>query len=253
MSKMLIGNGVVTTDEVIKQGYDFVGLKMAGMLKVQEPTVEQDLTIKGADPYYPPGHVFPLAFTQDLPGNNSSDAVATFVPMSSNKTFTVAVKDGVEPYTYAWFRRASNTDNPVGTNAPSYTITGYGTGNNGDYFVRVTDAEGTVIESQRERTKPAIALSTNLPATATWTVGTAASLSVAVNSATGLAPYTYQWQKLSGSTWNNISGATAATYNVASPATGDAGQYRCIVKSSNTNPPNSTTSATCTVTVNQSA
>lgn len=200
-----------------------------------------------------PNLVPPITFTQDLPGNNTSDAVATYVPLSSAKTFTVAVTGGVPPYTYAWFRRASGTDNPIGTNAASYSIASYAAGNNGDYFCRVTDSAGQVVESQRERTKPAIALSTNLPGTATWTVGTAASLSIVVNTATGLAPYTYQWQKLNGSTWNNIAGATAATYNVASPAESDAGSYRCIATSSNTNPPNTTTSAVCVVTVNPAA
>lgn len=199
-----------------------------------------------------PNLVPPLAFTQDLPGNNSSDAVATYIPIGTSKTFTVAVTGGIPPYTYAWFRRASSTDNPVGSNQPTYTIAAYANpGNNGDYFCRVTDSTGAIIESKRERTKPAIALSTNLPSTASWTAGTAASLSIVVNTATGLAPYTYQWQKSTngGTTWNNIAGATGATLNVASPAAGDAGQYRCIATSSNTTPPNTTTSAVCTVTV----
>lgn len=62
-----IGSAVVTTDDVIAQGYDFLPLKMGGMLKVQEATVDGDLTIKGDEQYYPSGHVFPLAFTTDLP------------------------------------------------------------------------------------------------------------------------------------------------------------------------------------------
>lgn len=202
-----------------------------------------------------PALVPPIVFTTDLPGNNATDAGATYIPLGTNKTFTVAVSGGVPPYTYAWFRRASSTDNPVGTNSPTYTITGYAAGNNGDYFCRVTDSASQTAESKRERTKPAIALSTNLPATATWTVGTAASLAIVVNTATGLTPYTCQWQKSTngGTSWSNISGATTATLNVASPATGDAGQYRCIATSSNTVAPNTVTSAVCTVTVNPAA
>lgn len=197
-----------------------------------------------------PRLVPPIVFTTDLPGNNASDAVATYVPLGSSKTFTVAVSGGAAPFTYAWFRRSGGVDNAVGTNSPSYNVASYGTGNNGDYFCRVTDAIGQTVESKRERTKPAIALSTNLAATATWTVGTAASLAIVVNNTTGLAPYTYQWQKLNGSTWNNIAGATSATYSVASPAAGNAGSYRCIATSSNINPPNSVTSIVCAVTVN---
>ncbi len=41
------------------------------------------------------------------------------------------------------------------------------------------------------------------------------------------ASATYQWQKLDG-TWTNISGATAATYNIASVTEGDEGKYRVI-------------------------
>lgn len=33
MATMKIGNGVVDTDDVEAQGFDYVGLKMAGMLK----------------------------------------------------------------------------------------------------------------------------------------------------------------------------------------------------------------------------
>lgn len=200
-----------------------------------------------------PNLVPPITFTQDLPGNNTTDAAATYITTGAAKTFTIAVTGGVPPYTYAWFRRASSTDNPVGTNQPSYAIAAYGSGNNGDYFCRVTDSAGQTVESKRERTKVAIRLTTNLASTATWTVGTAASL--AVVAADGLTPYTYKWQKStnSGSTWTDISGATSATLNIASPATGDAGQYRCIVTSANTNPPNSITSNVCTVTVNPAA
>lgn len=199
-----------------------------------------------------PNLVPPITFTQDLPGNNATDAGATYLALGAAKTFTIAVTGGVPPYTYAWFRRASSTDNPVGTNQPSYSIAAYAAGNNGDYFCRVTDSAGQTVESKRERTKVAIRLTTNPPATATWTVGTAASLNVVA--ADGLTPYTYQWQKSTdGTTWNPISGATSATLNVASPATGDAGQYRCVVTSANTNAPKTVTSTVCTVTVNPAA
>lgn len=42
---------------------------------------------------------------------------------------------------------------------------------------------------------------------------------------------TFQWQKSTdgGSTWNNVGGATAATYTIASAQPTDAGQFRCVV------------------------
>ena len=42
-------------------------------------------------------------------------------------------------------------------------------------------------------------------------------------------PYTYQWQKLVGSVWTDIAGATTYTKDAATIA--DAGKYRCVVSS----------------------
>lgn len=241
MSKMLIGNGVVTTDEVIKQGYDFVGLKMAGMLKVQEPTVEQDLTIKGDEQYYPPGHVFPLAFTTDLP------TTAPDVYLNNSETFgplVVAVKGGVEPYTYQWKRGAAN----VGSNSPTFgpsTVDSVFPSNGAfNWSCVVTDAEGSSITSN---IMPVTAyrlpsFTTQPPATVTVTAGQ--ELSIATTPATtSKAPRTYQWYKDGAA----ISGATAATYTKASAVTGDAGVYYLIVKDANNKTVQSSNS---TVTVN---
>lgn len=43
------------------------------------------------------------------------------------------------------------------------------------------------------------------------------------------SPTSIQWQKLNGSTWEDISGAMSATYTVASAAASNAGSYRVIV------------------------
>lgn len=198
---------------------------------------------------YDPSLLPKINFTTNLPGNNASDTVATYVQQGAAKTFTVAVNGGIAPYTYAWFRRSGGVDNAVGTNSPTYSIAAYASGNNGDYFCRVTDAAGQVVESARERTKVAIRLSTNLAATATWTVGTSASLAVVVDTGSGLAPYTYAWYK--GGVV--IAGQTAATLTIASPAAGDAGTYYCIATSSNTTAPRTVQSTSCVVTVNPAA
>jgi hypothetical protein len=63
---------------------------------------------------------------------------------------------------------------------------------------------------------------TTQPVALTKCVGDQASFTVA---ATGTGTLTYQWQK-SGA---NISGATSATYSIASVASGDAANYTCIV------------------------
>lgn len=199
----------------------------------------------------------PMSFTQDLPGVAGGDAGATFVPGGSTFSATVEIAGGKAPFTYQWFKFSGGTGTAItlAQNATAqskvfqianYTAASSPGGGNGDWYVEVTDATGAKVTSQRVRTKQAIAFSTNLAATATWTVGTSASLVVAVNPATGLAPYTYQWYKGGVA----ISGATAATLTIASPAEGDAGVYYCIATSANTNPPKTVQSISCTVTVN---
>ncbi|QNF34009.1 PQQ-dependent sugar dehydrogenase [Adhaeribacter swui] len=63
------------------------------------------------------------------------------------------------------------------------------------------------------------------PVSLTVTAGQSATFSVAVS---GKTPFTYQWQKNNA----NISGATQATYTIASTKAADAGNYRVVVKNS---------------------
>jgi hypothetical protein len=60
------------------------------------------------------------------------------------------------------------------------------------------------------------------PANVAVIAGAGASFTVA---ASGTAPFTYQWQKAGVA----ISGATAATYSIATTQTSDAGSYVCVV------------------------
>ena len=80
---------------------------------------------------------------------------------------------------------------------------------------------------------------TTQPASQTVTVGTAATFTAA---ASGTPVPTYQWKK-DGTT---ISGATSASYNIASTAMTDAGSYTVVA----TNAAGSVTSAAATLTVN---
>jgi len=86
-----IGSNVVTTDDVIDAGYDFAYLKMGGMLKVQEATVDGDLTIKGDTAF----NIVPLAFTTNLANQSVAEG--------ADATFTVAVTGGVGDKSYKWF------------------------------------------------------------------------------------------------------------------------------------------------------
>lgn len=198
MSKSLIGNGVVNTDDVIEQGYDFVGLKMAGMLKVEEETHEQDLTIAGTSKYRPPGYVSDLAFTTNLPATKEGD---------SPVALTVAVEKGVAPYTYQWYRNNSVIS---GANATSYNAT-----QSGNYKVVVTDAD------QNEITSAISAVSVYAPLAFTTNLATSHPDVYLGNSETfgpftvaatgGKAPLTYQWKRAAA---NVATGATFGPVNV---------------------------------------
>lgn len=185
----------------------------------------------------------PLVFSKNLDGDNASDAVGTYIALGSAYNNSVAVSGGKAPYTYQWYRRSGGQDFTVGTNAPTYNIPSYAASNNGDYFVRVTDAKGTTIESTRDRVRVAIRLTTNL--TATKEVAEAGTLSLAIVATDGLSPYTYQWFKDGVA----ISGRTSASFSKAAVTAADAGVYHCVATSANTKVPNSITSVKCTVTV----
>lgn len=214
MSKSLIGNGVVDTDDVIEQGYDFVGLKMAGMLKVEEETHEQDLTIAGTSKYRPPGYVSDLAFTTDLPATKEGD---------SPVALTVAVEKGKTPYTFKWYR---NNTLISGATATSYNAT-----QSGNYKVVVTDADDNEITSAvcAVTVYAALAFTTNLanshPDVYLGNSETFGPFTVAATG--GKAPLTYQWKRASA---NVATGATFGPVNVDDvfPSNG-AYNWSCVV------------------------
>ena len=229
----------------------------------QKDVIWLDTEPTGLDPTkmfyieYDPNLVPALKFTTDLPGVAGGDAGATYIQTNGSQDFTVVASGGVPPLAYQWKKVSggnttdlTNSGGYSGVNTNKLTISNYNPGtHNADYFVTVTDATGKVITSQRVRTKAAVAFSTNLASTATWTAGTSASLTVAVNTNTGFAPYSYQWYK----NGQALPGQTAATLTIANPTTADAGEYYCIATSSNTNPPKTVESIHCTVTVNPAA
>lgn len=94
---------------------------------------------------------------------------------------------------------------------------------------------------------------TKHPANISVTAGNTATFSV---SASGYPVPVYQWQVSTnnGSTWNNISGATAATLNVTGTTINghNGNQYRCIVTNTTTQD-NTVTSNVATLTVTQSS
>lgn len=165
----------------------------------------------------------------------------------TNATFSV-----VSTGTYQWqlsTNGGTSWTNIAGATATSYTVTGVTTAQNSyQYRVIVSGQCGSTTSSAATLTVNVAPAVTGQPTSLSLCSGSAASFSV---TATGNG-LSYQWQLSTdgGTTWNNISGATSSTYNIASVAvTDNNNQYRCVVTGSCT--PAATSNA-ATLSVSQS-
>ena len=132
-----------------------------------------------------------------------------------------------------------------GLNAPgwwsyfTYTDSSGATRHKAEQLIFIAGGDTNSNETQADDAQAAdvavtIAIGTQ-PADTAVAVGAALNLTVV---ATGTPPgdaslLTFQWQKKSGNRYANISGATAATFTVATYAATDAGTYRVKINSSN--------------------
>ena len=132
-----------------------------------------------------------------------------------------------------------------GLNAPgwwsyfTYTDADGKTRHKAEHLVTLANAEANADETQADDSIAAdaavtIAIGTQ-PASATVANGGNLTLTVV---ATATPPgdasvLTFQWQKLSGDAWGDISGATSATFTVNPAGVSDAGSYRVKLNSTN--------------------
>ena len=132
-----------------------------------------------------------------------------------------------------------------GLNAPgwwsyfTYTDSSGATRHKAEQLIFIAGGDTNANETQADDAQAAdvavtIAIGTQ-PADTAVAVGAQLQLTVV---ATGTPPgdaslLTFQWQKKSGNRYANISGATAATFTVATYAATDAGTYRVKINSSN--------------------
>jgi hypothetical protein len=131
-----------------------------------------------------------------------------------------------------------------GLNAPgwwsyfSYTDSSGATRHKAEQLVFIAGGDTNANETQADDAQAAdvavlITINTQ-PADTAVAVGAALQLTLAaIATPPGDASVlTYQWQKKSGNRWNNVSGATGTTFDVASYAATDAGSYRVKINSS---------------------
>ncbi len=151
---------------------------------------------------------------------------------------TVVVSSQGTP-TYQWKKGGVAID---GATLPFYNIPSVQIGDAGSYTVEVTNAAGTtpstaaVLTVTSSQVAPAI---TTQPVSQSKSPGQSVTFTVA---ASGNPAPTYQWRKDS----NAISGATAASYTIASVAVGDAGSYTAVA-SNGVGTPATSNAATLTV------
>lgn len=149
---------------------------------------------------------------------------ASVAGLSGQSATFSASASGTAPFTYQWYKNGAAIS---GATSSNYTISSLAVADSGNYAVQVSNLAGSALSSQTALavSDPVIAPSISTqPGSLSVVSGKAASFSVV---AAGTAPFTYQWYK------NNvlISGATAATYSIATVNTSYAGNY--TVKVSN--------------------
>jgi len=166
----------------------------------------------------------------------TTDPQSLIRSVGETASFIVSATGTAAPLNYQWQKDNINIGGAAATN---YTIAVLAVSDTGNYRCLVTNIAGAATSAVASLTVNAPAVITVDPQSLTNNPGTLASFSV---TATGTAPLYYQWQK------DNISigGATATNYMIASVASGDAGNYRCIVS----NMVNAATSAVAALTVN---
>ncbi len=157
----------------------------------------------------------------------------------ANASLAAAASGSPAP-TYQWQKGGVNI---AGATASTLTLTGVTTGDNGSsYTVIATNSAGSATSSAALLTVSTLATAPSIatqPVSQTAQVGAGVSMVV---SATGTPTPSYQWSK------NGviISGATVATYSLASAVSGDAGSYTVVA----TNSAGSVTSNPAVLTVN---
>ncbi|QYM77870.1 immunoglobulin domain-containing protein [Horticoccus luteus] len=162
------------------------------------------------------------------------------VVVGSPVTLTVAANGS--QLTYQW--KKDGVDLPGETKA-TLSLAAAGFGDAGDYVVTVANtAESLVSQSATLAVTAAMvapSITTN-PVATSANIGHSVTFSV---SASGTAPFTYQWSKDGVA----IAGATEATFTIASPTASDAGGYTVAV----TNASGTAISAAGTLTINPGA
>jgi hypothetical protein len=165
-----------------------------------------------------------------------NNPVSAVVCENYSTVFSVSAS-GTNPMTYQWYNSSGIISGATGS---SYIIPQVVSSDAGTYYVKATNACGTVTSQNASLTVNTPVSITAQSSSSSVCSGASPSLSI---TAAGTSPINYQWYK-DGSA---ISGATNNSLSLTSVSTSDAANYYVVA----TNSCNSVPSNTMTLTVNQ--
>jgi hypothetical protein len=155
--------------------------------------------------------------------SNLAQAAAQTATVGQVVTFSVSA-DGTSPFSYQWYKNSAAIS---GAKSASYTLSACAASDAGTYYVLVSNLAGSTTSDNAVLTVNTVAIA---PVFTTQPVGQIVGAGASVTfiaAASGSPSPTYQWQK----NGTNISGATSASYSIASVNTANAGTY--TVKATN--------------------
>ena len=159
-----------------------------------------------------------------LLASNSAQAAAASATAGQTVTFSVTV-DGTAPFSYQWYKAGVSI---AGATSASYVISGVQLTDAGTYYAYIANSAGSTTSDNAVLTVnlATVAISfTTQPASQTVTAGAAVTFTAV---ASGSPAPTFQWRKNGA----NITGATGASYTIASATTADAGTYAVVATNS---------------------
>ena len=156
----------------------------------------------------------------ESPSINSQPSNST-VCVGSSAQLSVSAT-GTAPLTYQWYKGSTLIS---GATNSLYLISQAATTDASTYYVKVTNSCGNVSSSSASITVNSPVSITTQSGNTTKCTSNSVTFSV---TATGTGPLTYQWYKGASA----ISGASSASYSIASVATTNAGDYYCIISNS---------------------
>lgn len=164
-----------------------------------------------------------------VPASISAEPQNQTVASGANASFSVTAA-GTSP-SYRWqvsSNGGTSWSDAVGGSAATFVVAAAGAADNGKQFrVIVNNSAGSATSRAATLTVvPPVAI-TSQPAGQTVTDGNTASFTVVASNAAS-----YQWQRLIGSTWTDITGATAASYAFTASLAQNGLQLRVTVSNS---------------------